>query len=61
MSPFCAEIVYGSDGSGWVHSDICWHHDSPVSDRYRALLHECLDEWLDKGRGSGTFVLGIQR
>lgn len=58
---FCGEIAY--DGTDGVHSDICWScgpasEGGPLTDEYRALLHACLDEWLDNSNGSGAFWVG---
>lgn len=55
----CGEIEYDTPEGG-VHSDICLVHDGPyrVTPDTRAFLHACLDEWLDKSRGSGMFWLG---
>jgi hypothetical protein len=57
MKEFCGEIVY-EDELGGVHSDICHHNDLPLTYDYRKLLHECLDEWLDKSNGTGVFWVG---
>ena len=54
----CAEIQYmGADGS--VHSDICppEHTLDPADTEWRALLHACLDEWIDRSGGTGHFVV----
>lgn len=67
----CAEIQY-ENTEGSVHSDIClvsgltytnddWTPESfteALSDKYRAFLHANLDEWLDKGFGTGIFYIG---
>lgn len=67
---FCGEIMYdrGYDENGnqcedyWVHSDICFHcglnEAEEISDEYREFLHKCLDEWLDKAKGTGAFWIG---
>ena len=59
MSDVCGEIEYDTP-EGVVHSDICIVHDGPyrVPPDTRAFLHACLDEWLDKSRGSGLFWIG---
>jgi hypothetical protein len=52
----CAEIQYDD-----VHSDICLGHNMSefaVDPEYRALLHDCLDEWLNKSDGTGGFWIG---
>ena len=57
----CGEIEYNHpDGSGRVHSDICIVHNGSwqVPPELRGFLHDALDEWLDKSRGSGLFWLG---
>jgi len=59
---FCAEIAYDSLDGG-VHSDLCWQcgpnaEAAPVTDEYRKLLHDCLDEWLNRSNGSGAFWVG---
>lgn len=69
---FCAEIEYEGEyfdewskkiEQGGIHSDICWNcnphnPDEPLSDDHRKFLHDCLDEWLDKSKGTGHFVVG---
>jgi len=47
----CSEIQYGH-----VHSDLCGVdlHDQD----WRNLLHQALDEWLDKSNGDGCFYVG---
>ncbi len=62
IKKFCAEIAYESAGGG-VHSDLCWRcgptaEPAAVSDEYRQLLHDCLDEWLNRSDGSGAFWVG---
>lgn len=54
---FCGEIQYSTD-SGNVHSDICHHKENPIHQDYRSFLHACLDEWLDKSQGNGSFWIG---
>ena len=56
-----AEIMYDKENGESVHSDICPPSCKPdnLSDKnYREYLHTCLDEWLDKSRGSGIFWIG---
>lgn len=61
---FCAEIQYHDDYTeGTIHSDLCWHCEpkaegEDLTAEYRKLLHDCLDEWLDRSRGTGAFWLG---
>lgn len=58
MHDFCGEIEYETD-DGTVHSDICWHtHYKAPDEEYRKMLHDCLDEWLDKAKSTGYFWIG---
>ena len=53
-----AEIEYTRDDGTSVHSDICPPNCSPEGlseQEYRDFLHICLEEWLNKSRGTGTF------
>ena len=62
-----AEIIYETTGNEdypyphLVHSDICppgcllENIDDP---EWRAYLHVCLDEWLNKSQGTGVFYIG---
>ena len=54
MNSVCGEISYNG-----VHSDICPpdHDFNKVTPEYRKLLHDCLDEWLDKSDGNGIFYV----
>ncbi len=54
-----AEIQYQSEEGDLVHSTICPPYCSnDMSDtEYRQFLHECLDEWLNKSRGTGYFYI----
>ena len=57
----CGEIEYESrQVGGMVHSDICLTHggEYAVTPEYRQFLHACLDEWIDKSRGTGMFWIG---
>lgn len=56
---FCGEIRYMTK-DGPVGSDLCWHSADPISQDARQLLHDCLDEWLNKSGGTGTFVVGLE-
>jgi|APGre2960657444_1045066.scaffolds.fasta_scaffold215516_2 hypothetical protein len=64
---FCGEIAYDNDKNESVHSDICYRcnfpedNGEPVSDTQRKYLHDSLDEWLNKGKGTGIFWLGDSR
>ena len=51
-----AEIQYTSEKDGTVHSDICG--SDLKSRKWRKLLHESLDEWLDESNGTGFFFIG---
>lgn len=60
---FCGEIIYFTEATGSVHSDICFNcnpsNDSrALTDTYRQFLHEALDEWLNKSEGTGAFWVG---
>ena len=60
---FHGEITYEDQNKGGVHSDICWccnprTEEQPIDDDYRKMLHECLDEWLNKSNGTGAFWVG---
>jgi len=61
MAEVHAEIEYIHPTEGHsVHSDICPPDcDSEgLSDlEYRKFLHDCLDEWLDKSKGTGIFYI----
>ena len=55
-----AEIKYITDKGEHVHSDICppncdSHNLSNIE--WRKFLHDNLDEWLDKSRGTGEFYI----
>lgn len=54
---FCGEIQYETD-AGNVHSDICFHSENPMNEDFRQFLHDCLDEWLNKSKGTGAFWIG---
>ena len=53
---FCGSISYETDDSS-VGSDICMH-GGKFGVEERQFLHDCLDEWLDKSNGTGSFWLG---
>lgn len=61
----CAEIQYESP-NGNVHSDLCMENKSEDFSAnvdqggisWRDMLHDNLDEWLDKSNGTGWFVVG---
>lgn len=50
-----AEILYFKPEIGPVHSDLC---ASEIDDDYRALLHTCLDEFLNNYDADGCFAVG---
>lgn len=64
-----AEIEYTDNEGRSIHSDICPpgcnfnRVDELISEEgeqektYRQFLHECLDEWLNKSNGTGTFFI----
>lgn len=58
---YCGEITYESK-DGNVHSDFhcgCGEEeDGEVTERYRKYLHDSLDEWLNKSKGTGAFWVG---
>lgn len=60
MTEVQAEIEYQREDGIWVHSDIepyggCRFED--LDDKHRQYLHDCLDEWIDKSRGTGCFYI----
>lgn len=62
MISFCGEITYETKDSS-VGSDICFNCQGhqpfePITQEHREFLHKCLDEWLDKSSGTGSFWLG---
>lgn len=55
-----AEIQYIDEEGYTVHSDICPHDclAKNLNDGdYKEFLHKCLDEWLEKGGGTGIFYV----
>ena len=54
-----AQIEYNEDGKkdSPVHSDICPPNCDfeKISGEYRKFYHNCLDEWLDRSKGTGAF------
>lgn len=58
--PIIAQIEYINKDLESVHSDICPPNHALVklTPEYRKMLHECLDEWLDKSGGTGCFFIG---
>lgn len=57
-----AEIEYLRENGDSVHSDICPPDCdfNRISVDYRQLLHDILDEWLDKSNGTGIFYVGSE-
>lgn len=55
----CGEVEYHKDTGGFAHSDICFDPATLDKDG-RKYLHDVLDEWLDKGAGTGYFALGLE-
>lgn len=55
-----AEIEYVRADGMRIHSDICppdCSSEGLKDAKYRAFLHKCLDEWLDKSDGSLGFYI----
>jgi len=55
-----AEIEYTNAEGYSVHSDVCPPNCSPTGlqdEEYRKFLHDVLDEWLDKSKGTGGFYI----
>jgi hypothetical protein len=50
----CVDIAYVKEDGSSVHSDLCYDKDE-LTDEHRKVLHEALDEWLDKANGTGIF------
>ena len=56
-----AEIMYDRQDGESVHSDLCprdCDSKNMISQEWRKYLHDCLDEWIDKSRGTGGFWIG---
>ena len=53
------EIEYVREDGTKVHSDICPHSCGfvNINSKHRKFLHDSLDEWLDKSRGTGCFYI----
>lgn len=51
---YIGEIQYES-AIGGIHSDLI---SKTLTKEYRKLLHDALDEWLDKGHNNGAFWVG---
>ena len=60
MREFFGEIRYIQNvvDKESVQSDIHWEGGSGVTEDYRKLLHDSLDEWLNKSNGTGAFWIG---
>lgn len=58
---FHGEIQYETN-DGNVHSDICFRcgadDEKELTLEHRQFLHDCLDEWLNKSKGTGAFWIG---
>lgn len=50
-----AEIEYTKKDGNNIHSDLDFDFGS--KEEMRKILHDCLDEWLDKSDGTGGFYL----
>lgn len=64
---FCGEIQYIGEyydhstkkmEEGGIHSDICHHRGERLNQDDINFLHECLDEWIRKSKGTGFFWVG---
>lgn len=61
----CAGIEYETRDT-LVSSDLCFDSDivlnatreDRVAKKHRKVLHDALDEWLDRSEGSGLFFVG---
>ena len=53
------EIEYLNEDGTKVHSDICPGDCDfkNVDPKWRKFIHEALDEWIDKSRGTGCFYV----
>lgn len=51
---YIGEIQYDSPIGG-IHSDLI---SNEITEEYRKLLHDCLDEWLNKADNTGAFWVG---
>lgn len=54
------EIEYVREDGTKVHSDICpaeCNSENMNDPEWRSFIHECLNEWLDKGNGTGCFYI----
>lgn len=51
--------VHAEVESDFFHSDICPNgcNFKNINNEYREFLHDCLDEWLDKSKGTGGFYI----
>jgi hypothetical protein len=59
MSKVHGELKYTKENGESVHSDICPRGCDleNLDEDHRQFLHACLDEWLDKSRGTGAFYI----
>jgi hypothetical protein len=54
-----AEIMYDSPAGSMRGRYVCPPKCEPVfTPEYRKFLHNCLDEYLDKSKGTGIFYIG---
>ncbi|SBV38220.1 hypothetical protein BN7874_051 [Phage NCTB] len=61
-SPKCAvhsASEYIDDQGRVVHNDFCPGESTSkkLTDNYKELAHHALDEWLEKGNGTGFFII----
>lgn len=52
----CVDIYYINRWGNSVQSDLCYDKTN-LTPTHRKVLHEALDEWLDKANGTGQFRL----
>jgi len=54
-----SEILYTREDGMSIHSDTCPPECDSVNidEEYREYAHTLLDEWFDKGKGTGIFYI----
>jgi hypothetical protein len=66
----CCEIGYETEAGMPIHSDLCWQDKKSetvlppsgrvkFSESYRKFIHDNLEEWFEKGGGTGYFYIGV--
>jgi len=54
----CVVLTYCPDDSeSFISKDFCFEWDK-IDDERRKILHDALDEWFAKSKGTGEFVVG---